>query len=206
MEQRLRPDGRFDKELRRIQIEHEAADSCGTIVLSQGFSKAQASLTKLGGRGQLNIALRFHDTSRCDQVTDRQLYVLQTKLVDIFSTVIACEHQVIDLAVLQDDGSMLAVLINTVTLCLCYHGVPTVGMCTSVCLNESYDLCTKEQGRGFVATVVYLVNTEQLVYFKSVGKCQRGPLKEALKNGIDCCKAIGRHFSAYLVGSASSGA
>ncbi|KAI5170503.1 exosome complex component RRP41 [Pancytospora epiphaga] len=200
MEQHIRIDGRFPKELRRIQIEHKVINGSGIITLAQGLTKVKIALCKLKPKGQLNIALSFNDTSRSDQISDRQLYVFQSKLTEIFTTVIACQHQVnIDASIIQDDGSVLSVLINAISLCLCYHGIPMIDMCISVTLNDMYDLCSKEQNKSFVATVVYLVNSDRLIYFKSAGRCQKGPLKQALLDGIASCKSICEYFSHYLV-------
>lgn len=198
---RLRPDGRFADEIRRIRISHGVVDNGGFIALSHGLTQVHASLSRLKDRGQLNINVHFQDIARNDPVNDRQLYELKTRLTDIFLQVVSTDSQVsVDLTVKQDDGGVLSALVNAMTLCLCYHGVPMVDMCVSVHLGECLDLCSKETGKGLQATVVYLVNAEKIVYFRSLGRCQRRVLESVLSSGVDCCRVVDRHFSEYLRG------
>lgn len=200
-ENKLRIDGRFSHELRRIRIHHSASGNRGTVTLAHGNTQVAAFLAKPRDKdkGQLCIDISFYDVARNDPVNERRLYELKTRLVDIFAQVICTENQVcIDAVVKQDDGCIMAVLINAITLCLCYNGVPLIDMCVAVCLNESLDLCGAEENKSYAVTLACLVNSEGIVFMESVGKCQKGMLMRALTDGVECCKAIASQFSGYL--------
>ncbi|KAI4291259.1 exosome complex component RRP41 [Pancytospora philotis] len=195
----IRPDGRFADDLRRIGLEYEIIGNNGYIMLAHGLTRVRATLLRPKDRGAFSVSLVFHDTARAEAIGDRQSYIMQTRITEIFAPIVLSDSPVsIELAVLGDDGSLLAALVNATTLCLCFHGVALADMCLAACVNENYDLTTKEQGRGFAATVAYLANSDRVIYFYSVGKCQKDALKAAVERGIACCGIIGRHFAEFL--------
>lgn len=199
VEDEIRSDGRFRHELRRIRMSHDVIGTHGTITFSQGETQVAGTVIQLKDKGEINFNIQFYGIARTDAIHERRLYDLRIKLVDIFKPVICTENQVnIDLTVKQDDGSLLAVLINTTTLVLCYNGIPMVDMCLSVCVGDGFDLCAIEQNKEYAMTLAYLIHLEKVVYVFLEGRCQKKMFADALSNAVDCCKIIEKHFSEYL--------
>lgn len=195
----IRQDGRFPNELRRMLMGYEIINNKGYISLSHGLTQVSASLCKPKDRCAFNVTVVFQDTARIENAGDRLIYILQSRLAEIFEPIVPTDTQInIELVVAGDDGSLLAALVNVTTLCLCFHGIPMLDMCTAVCLNDMYDLTTYEQSKGYVVTVVSLVHSQKVVHFKSVGKCQKEALTTALAQGMTCCNVINKQFIEFL--------
>lgn len=195
----LRPDGRFPNELRKINISCGIIDNIGFICLEQGNTQVSASLSQSKDKNPFNINLSFSQNARTDPINERKLYEMKYRLTNIFAPIISADYQVdIDLVVKQDDGSLFSVLVNSITLCLCYSGIPLIDMCISISLNESFDLSDLETKKRYQMTVVYLVKSQQLAFLEVNGRCQKNMFETALQNGIDCCKTINLQFTEFL--------
>lgn len=193
-----REDGRFPDEMRRIVVEHTIIGSRGHITLSQGQTRLSATVSPLTP-DKLSFSILFHGSARAEPPTDRWLYETRFRMTEIFSSILLTEQPVaVEILVLQDDGGLMASVINITTLILCYYGIPMREFCVAVCLGQSVDPSFSEQRRSFSLVAACLFPSETLLYSRLDGRCQRQSYDEACLKSLECARWLKEFFSAWL--------
>lgn len=194
----LRKDGRFAEELRKIQIDHFIVENRNYLTFSQGLTQVRTCIFQNKEKGQIGVNLNFSDLARNEPINDRKLYEMKNKIYSIFSNVVSSDYQIdINIEVLQDNGSLMSVIINSITLCLCYSGINIKDMILSLTCNDLMDLTTDEEKQYF-AIVVMSANYNQILNFQLSGKCQRIDVKNALNNATRGIEKVNFEIRKYL--------
>lgn len=198
----FREDGRRSRELRHIVINKGIIDSYGYIDLHQGNTVVTAVCNGPRDKGKLCVKVSFSSVSRHEQVNDKQIAEYESTLVEIFTSLILHDEQIdIELVVKQDDGSLVSVMINCISLCLAYSGVSMLDMCCAVTLNDGCaDLSSCEEGsRGPVLTLGYLFNRQKVAYLNMTGKCLNQTFVRMSMEAIEYCNTIYHEMKSFLV-------
>lgn len=192
---KLRNDGRFVEEFRTMDCVFRKLENKGLICWRQGNSIVNTTISQNRDKQQLSLSINFLESSRNDPINERRLYGMRQKILGIFTPLIVPDNQVdITVEVVGDDGSMLSVIINSITLaCMCC-GINLSDMCLSVTLDEGVDLNYQEEGRGFAVCVVFSPNRDKILHLESFGALQQGKFEEAVKLGVRACKALHGKF------------
>lgn len=196
----LRPDGRFPDELREMKFEFGCVENKGFVLFSQGSTLVRTTISKTESKKQLNINLNFSQTSRNDPLGERKQYEMKQKLISIFGALIPNENQIeANVEILQDNGSLFSVIVNSISLAFCYCGINTTEMCVSLTLNNCVDLCYVEENRSFGAISVVDPAKDEILYFESFGPLQKGELLKCLEASKMHCNAIYQRFRSELI-------
>lgn len=153
----FREDGRFKNEIRRFIIKSEFPYTS----LRQGNSHVQVKIDgpKEGSKLYFYITGTTNDTKR------------YYELFSIFDNILLLDSQLdIYVNILEEDGSLLSTIVNCIVLSICHSNIPLKDFPCSITYSEKgVDLSASEEGSGRV-TVVYLMNSKKLVYYKAEGK------------------------------------
>ncbi len=198
-EYKIRSDGRLYNEIRKIELFHEIINNNGVISLKQGETHVSGTLGQPKDKCNINFDIQFYTSFRNEIMSDRKVYELRNRLVEVFKNVILSNQQInIELIVKYDDGSLLPALINITTLILSYHGIPIIDMCIGITTGMFLDLNSNEQNRDFYITLAYLPKEDNVIYLLSEGKAQKKMFIKALENGSVGCLTICKYFEGFL--------
>lgn len=194
----VRIDGRYSEELRSIRIDHDLIKNINFITYSQGLSKVKTSLFQSKDKGQINVNLNFSALARNEFLNDRKIYEMKSKLETIFNDIISSDFQIeLNIDVLEDNGSLFSVIVNSITTCLCFCGVSIKDMVLSLTCNDLTDLISNEE-KGYYCTVVFSTNLNKILYLQLLGKFQRSNVKDSLNNAISGIEKIAISIRQYL--------
>lgn len=195
----LRPDGRFPTEMRRMLVQFGSNDNKGYVLLSQGATTIKTTISKIKEKKQLNVNLNFLQACRNEPLNERKVYEIKQKLNSIFALLLPNENQIdINVDILQDNGSLFSTIVNSISLALCYCGINMIGMCVSLTFNNCVDLCHAEENQSFSICVVTIPYKNEILYFESFGKIQKGELSKCLESSKDYCNYIYNYFKEEL--------
>lgn len=195
----LRVDGRLPNEPRRIKMSSSIIGNQGIVDYSQGDTQIRISTCQSKDKNQMAINLAFSDFARNEPMNERKIFEMKTKLTAIFCPMLLSDNQIdINVEVKQDDGSLFSVIVNGITLCLCYTGVTLKDMVLSVSMNDMLDLCTDEENKGYQCSMAYSVNYEKIIYFDCNGRSQRRALTACIIAGVDYLKELHSFFRDLL--------
>lgn len=193
----LRTDGRFSNELRKLTIEQHTIENKTYVTFSQGLTKVRTSISQNKEKGQVGVLVNFSELSRNEPLNDRRVYEMKTKIASIFNDAVSSDFQIdINIDILQDNGSLFSVIINSITLCLCYCGISINDMILSLTCNNYTDLIYEEEKNS--CCVVMSANFNKILYFHLSGKCQKSDIQVALKNAISGIEKINYEIRKYL--------
>lgn len=200
----LRVDGRFSNELRDVNIQFECIENRGYVVLSQGCTTIRTYVSKNKEKKQLSINLVFSQICRNESLGERKVYEMKHELVSIFETLIPNENQIeVNVEILQDNGSLFSAIVNSISLAFCYNGISTTEMCVSLTLNEFVDLCHSEENKNFSICIVLIPVKNEILFFESFGRLQKGELLKCLEMSKVHCEIIHNLFKKELASIAS---
>lgn len=195
----IRSDGRLPHEMRRISISHHIKHSTVFVDFSQGNTSVTASLGTPSDSVRISFNLKFLNTTRTAPISDRNLFLISTKLSEVFIPILASDLPLsVNILINQDDGSLFPALVNAISICFSLSSVPLHNICSAVDLNTSFDLLSSEYIDKYVITVVCLRHSCDILYFESTGACQYSQLSLALKNAQTCCQSIFSCIESYL--------
>lgn len=191
----LRIDGRFPNEIRSTEYTFKKIGNRGVIYWRQGNSIVQTYICASNDKQQLVVNLNFLETSRNEATNERYIYEMKQKIGNIFSELMGSDNQIeINIDILGDDGSILSVIINSISLACAYSGINLIDMCISTTLNDCLDLSFKEEFRPFSLCLAYCPNINKILHFECFGKFQKREFEESLKKGIEICKIQHENF------------
>ncbi|KAI5151132.1 exosome complex component RRP41 [Enteropsectra breve] len=195
----IRNDGRMAEEFRKINIQQGVANNNGFVELQQGCTLVTCSILPSQEKSPLTIDIKFNEATRIKSVSERRIYELKNILADVFGQIFCSKNSlVIEIEVKQEDGGLLACLINCVSLCMVSYGIPIIDFCVSVAFNEKIDLNSAESSKEASMTIAYLPNLNKILYLKLEGGCQHGRFNSALGLGIVAAKNLHQYFVASL--------
>lgn len=195
----LRCDGRLANEMRNIRMNYSFIDNRIYINYSQGCTSVRTSLLVNKERGQFNVNLLFSSLARNEPLNDRKIYEMKNNLSSIFLPIVLSDNQIeVNVEILEDNGSLFAVIINSISLCLCFCGVTLKDMCYAVNLNEAADLCSEEENRSYNCLVVISPNTGEIYYLECFGRCQVRNLTDSISSSFIYAKEIHENIKNFL--------
>lgn len=191
----IRPDGRFPTEMRKMIFKFGNDNNEGYVILSQGATTVKASIGKSKDRKPLGISLNFSQTSRNEPINERRVFELKQKLANMFSLLTPNEKQIeIKVDIFQDNGSLFSVIVNSITLALCFCGINMVDMCVSLTLNECVDLCYLEENKMSSISIVSIPYKNEILHFESFGKIQKSEILKCLEMSKEYCNLLYNRF------------
>lgn len=187
----LRCDGRLPQEMRRMEMGQEYIENRPFVSFSQGNTRVRTSILANKDKGQFCVNINFSELSRNEPMNDRKVYEIKSKLTAIFQPIVLTDSQVeVNVEVMEDDGSLFSVLVNSISLCLCFCGVVLKDMCCAITLNDKADLCSEEENKGYACTVVLSANLGTIYFLESVGRFQRKDLENAILSAFGHVRII----------------
>ncbi|ADM12208.1 ribonuclease [Encephalitozoon intestinalis ATCC 50506] len=200
-EQGFREDGRKPKELRRVEARRRMVGDEGIVEIRQGNTQVSAACRGSREVGKISIGVEFYVVSRQEPINERRALEYEGLLLDIFSSVLLPEGSAdIKVIVREDGGSLLSAMINCITLCLSYFGIPLRDMCYSATVSEGcIDLTSTEESlKTPVVTVAYLMNKKNIAYLSLNGRIVQERLQSSILEGVDACHAISKCFKDFF--------
>ncbi|EQB60299.1 exosome complex exonuclease rrp41 [Vairimorpha apis BRL 01] len=193
----FREDGRKKDEIKQIIIKNLNSYT----YLKQGNTHVRVKSDGPKEGNKLNISMVFSKSSRQEQINEKRIFELETEIYNIFNNIILTDNNIdIEIEVIQEDGSLISTIVNCVTLNLCYIGVPLIDFPCSITYSRFQDLTLcEEQGRNFFINVVWLMNREKIVYFKSLGRVTQEVLQKINEEGFLGCKKIYQQLKSFLI-------
>lgn len=200
-EEGFREDGRRPRELRRVEVMRRMVGKKGVMDVRQG--NTQVSVMCSGGKeiGKLDIEVEFYAVSRQEPVNEKRILEYEDVLLDIFSDILLPEASVgIKVTVREDGGSLLSTMVNCITLCLSYFGMPLMDMCYSATIGgHCIDLTSTEESQKIpVITVAYLMNRKSIAYLSLNGRIVCEELQSSILEGVDACHSAEEHFKDFF--------
>lgn len=193
----FREDGRKKDELRQLKINY----SNSYTYLKQGNTHVRAKTDGPKEGNKFNVSIVFSKSSRQEQINEKRIFELETEIYNIFNHIILTDNSVdIEIEVIQEDGSLISTIVNCVTLNLCHTSVPLIDFPCSITYSEVQDLSIyEEQGRNFVVNIVWLMNRQKIIYFRSIGKVTQDILHKINAEGFLSCAKIYQQMKEYLL-------
>ncbi|KHN69044.1 ribonuclease [Ordospora colligata] len=197
----FREDGRKQKEFRRIEVTKSVFGDSGRVDLRQGNTQVSVECGNSKEGKKLNIVVEFLCVSRQETVTEKKVQEYESILVDIFNRVVLVDSGLgLRVVVREEGGSLLSAMVNCITLFLSYFGFSMIDLCYSCTASEDcIDLSSTEDGiQHLVLTIVYLINSEEVVYLALHGATSFSKFKTHIKDAIDACSFLNVHFKSVF--------
>lgn len=192
---RLRCDGRFPNEAREIDFGFKRIDNKGIFQWRQGNTVVNTTIAQSREKQQFSLELNFLEMSRNKSISERKIYGMRQKLLDIFSDLAGQDSQVeVVVDVVCDDGSVFSAIVNSISLACAHCGIPLSDICLSVTLGRNIDPCHHEEGKDFSICIVFLPSKEKIVYMETTGRLQLSESKEDICSAIEYCKILHSYF------------
>jgi len=202
IEDLLRTDGRLPSEFRNIHIHVELVEKTPHLIFKSGCTEVEVALDTPSSRSPLAFNISFLEMARADPISDKRLYELRAKLLEIFSDLLTVNYPVaLQIIVKYDDGGLVPAIVNAITIFLCYSGIAIRDMYFSVCRGEFSDLSLAELNRGFALTTVYSSTFKEIVYLESLGACTPTKMIETIHRSTEDCEHVKRIASRFLYGT-----
>ncbi|KAM0681708.1 Exosome non-catalytic core component [Glugoides intestinalis] len=196
----LRYDGRLANEMRNTNFTFKRIDSKGIVSWRQGNTIVNTTISQRKDKAQLSVNIKFQETSRNEQMSDKRIYEMEQKIFSIFSGVLGADQQLeVNVNVIGEDGSLFSAILNSISLSFASFGIAIEDMCVSVTLNENIDLCAEEEKNSFSTCLVFCPNKQEILYLESFGKVQKLAFKNTVINGIDACKQLHTEFRSFFI-------
>lgn len=103
-----------------------------------------------------------------------------------------------NVTVFENNGSLLSVIFNAITLCLIYNGIEMIDFPVALNFNENVDLCLKEEYRCNNCFIVYKIHSDEVLYVESSGQTQTGVFNKNLQNAKKTCHLLFGKFKMLL--------
>lgn len=195
----LRHDGRFPSEVRRIVIQHKTIENTPYLWYRQGNTYVRTTFRPSIDKSQFLINLNFSETSRNEQMNERTIFEMKSKLTNIFLPIILADNQIeVNVEVLQDDGSLFAVIFNSISICLCYYGVTLKDMYFAITLNENADLSSEEENKTYQCQLILSANSKKILFCECTGRIQKRNIQNAIEFGRESICLIYQHVKEYF--------
>ncbi|ORD95122.1 component of the 3 5 exoribonuclease for 3 processing of 5.8S rRNA [Enterospora canceri] len=198
---KFRVDGRLEYETRLIDVQLYNDTETGYAEIRQGRTHVRTQLDSTTERSKFKMNLKY---LQADSVTERQKYQIKSKIEKIFSDIMRSSGTSVTVLVVEDNGGLIAAIINCITLCLTHCSVPIADMAIAVSYNTGIDLCKKEENGPFIALLVYLSNTKKVIYFDAAGSFTRTSFIECTEAAKLACQNIASQFKTTLLTSNDS--
>jgi exosome complex component RRP41 len=217
----LRNDGRKPHEVRRMNAEFIGDD--GMVVWSQGLTQVQARVVgptdcirrsdERNDRGVVQVDLRVAPFAGNDRrivsSTDRRLVQATTSIQAALEATILLDsfprkRIIVELTVLQDDGSRYTASLNAATLALLESGIPMKDMvCACTAASSSHHLVdlnrTEELDHADRIQCAILPQRGTIVWAQSEASAQDYKVFERiLEAGMEGCRAVFQTMQAAI--------
>ncbi|AFM98975.1 ribonuclease [Encephalitozoon hellem ATCC 50504] len=200
-EEGFREDGRRPNELRRVEVAKKMVEGKGIVDMRQGNTQVSVMCSGPKEIGKMSIEVEFYAVSRQEPVNEKRMLEYEDVLLDIFSDVLLPEALVdIKVIVREDGGSLLSTMINCITICLSYFGMPLTDMCYSATVGGGcVDLTSTEESQRIpVVTVAYLMNRKSIAYLSLNGRIVCDKLHSCILEAVGACYSVREHFKDFF--------